>query len=221
MRPPATAAATLLCPIAPGPPTAAAQSLGYPAPPATGFQLPGADLWGLEVDHAGPGLLDVSNLNVKGARIANTFWRRCRLSGADFSSADAQRGEWQDCDLSGSCWQGADLEAGLFRRCELADADYSDTHLHRTRWLLCQQPSAGKPGQLQLQIGHSSYVSGCAWSPDGRRLLSASVDQSLKIWDAASGDCLLTLSGHSSLCVRLRLVPPTAAACSPHLWTTR
>jgi len=43
-----------------------------------------------------------------------------------------------------------------------------------------------------------SAVVGCAWSPDGQRLLSASQDQTLKIWDAGSGDCLLTLSGHLS-----------------------
>lgn len=30
-----------------------------------------------------------------------------------------------------------------------------------------------------------------------RRMLSAGWDDSLKIWDAGSGDCLLTLSGHS------------------------
>ena len=36
----------------------------------------------------------------------------------------------------------------------------------------------------------------CAWSPDGRRLASGSSDQTVKVWDAASGQCLLTLPGH-------------------------
>ena len=36
-----------------------------------------------------------------------------------------------------------------------------------------------------------------AWSPDGKRLATASDDQTAKVWDAASGQELLTLSGHS------------------------
>ena len=77
----------------------------------------------------------------------------------------------------------------------------------------------GGTGECLLTLsGHARSVSGCAWSPDGRRVLSASGDQSLKIWDAASGECLLTLSGHSrwvSGCAWSR----TASACSPHRGT--
>src|SRR5262249_18362685 len=40
--------------------------------------------------------------------------------------------------------------------------------------------------------GHAALVSACAVTPDGRRVVSASYDQTLKVWDLESGACLLT-----------------------------
>ncbi|EJT68346.1 hypothetical protein GGTG_14077, partial [Gaeumannomyces tritici R3-111a-1] len=36
-----------------------------------------------------------------------------------------------------------------------------------------------------------------AFSPDGQRLASASYDETVKLWDSATGACLQTLEGHS------------------------
>lgn len=40
-------------------------------------------------------------------------------------------------------------------------------------------------------------VSDCAWAPDGGQIVSASRDNTLRIWDADSGMCLRTLRGHA------------------------
>jgi WD40 repeat protein len=45
--------------------------------------------------------------------------------------------------------------------------------------------------------GHSAPVYGVAFSPDGKRLATASDDNTAKVWDAFTGRELLTLRGHS------------------------
>ena len=48
------------------------------------------------------------------------------------------------------------------------------------------------------QIGHSYWVSAVAFSPDGHLLATGSLDNTIKIWDVASGREIRTLNGHSS-----------------------
>ncbi|QKD56751.1 uncharacterized protein FOBCDRAFT_321215 [Fusarium oxysporum Fo47] len=52
---------------------------------------------------------------------------------------------------------------------------------------------------LQTLEGHGGSVNSVVFSPDGQRLASGSVDNTVKIWDAATGACLQTLKGHGSL----------------------
>ncbi|HEX9133194.1 MAG TPA: WD40 repeat domain-containing protein [Ktedonobacteraceae bacterium] len=44
--------------------------------------------------------------------------------------------------------------------------------------------------------GHTDYVSAVAWSPDGKRIASASGDHTVQVWDAANGGHVLTYRGH-------------------------
>ena len=45
--------------------------------------------------------------------------------------------------------------------------------------------------------GHADEVSCVAYSQDGTRIVSGSTDNSLKLWDAATGSELLTFAGHT------------------------
>jgi len=46
--------------------------------------------------------------------------------------------------------------------------------------------------------GHSDWVWSAAWSPDGRRIASASGDETAQVWNALDGDHLNRYSGHAA-----------------------
>ena len=48
-------------------------------------------------------------------------------------------------------------------------------------------------GKCRTLSGHRHEVNGCAISPDGTLIASASEDKTLKIWEVSSGECLTTL----------------------------
>jgi eukaryotic-like serine/threonine-protein kinase len=49
--------------------------------------------------------------------------------------------------------------------------------------------------------GHSDLVTSVAWSPDSKRIASASSDKTVQVWNATNGKHILTYSGHSSAVV--------------------
>src|SRR5437016_5748185 len=50
---------------------------------------------------------------------------------------------------------------------------------------------------LRTLAGHTWAVYSCAVSPQGDYIVSASLDQTLKVWDAQTGVERLTLQGHT------------------------
>eukprot|EP01047_Picozoa_sp_COSAG01_P025340 COSAG01_NODE_1596_length_9782_cov_16.488692_10_plen_349_part_01 len=50
---------------------------------------------------------------------------------------------------------------------------------------------------LQTLAGHSLQVKYAQFSPDGQKIVSASWDKTVRVWSAATGECVQTLAGHS------------------------
>ena len=70
-----------------------------------------------------------------------------------------------------------------------------------TAWLRSLWPTLQPPGTSLIRTlkGHSDDVRGVALSGDGRRAVSASTDETLKVWDVESGRELRTLEGHTDI----------------------
>ena len=79
-------------------------------------------------------------------------------------------------------------------------------------------PACPTAASLELKSektnAHSRYVMSVANSPDGKTIVSGSVDQTIKVWDCAAAHSNLFLSAYFLMC----RAPP---APQLHLWSSR
>jgi WD40 repeat protein len=52
---------------------------------------------------------------------------------------------------------------------------------------------------LHTLKGHTDGIYRCSWSPIGQALASTSRDQTIRTWNAQSGEMLLTLTEHTKV----------------------
>ena len=68
--------------------------------------------------------------------------------------------------------------------------------------------------------GHTDFIHCIAFSPDGKRIATASQDQSIKVWDAEDGRELLTIRGHTHVVICVAFSPDGHLLASGSIDTT-
>jgi hypothetical protein len=105
--------------------------------------------------------------------------------------------------LFNRCRTYRDLAAALYSRLvhlqDLSDMcrafEQDIPHPYLASWHLL--PDLPDPALIRTLSGHTDKVNGCAISPAGDYIVSASDDQTLKVWDARSGQEQRPLHGHT------------------------
>ena len=95
-----------------------------------------------------------------------------------------------DMLLASVDWENANL--GRLR--ETLDRHRERRDLRGFEWSYHDRLAAS---HLLALKGHTAPVFSVSFSPDGTRLASASMDGTVKVWDAATGQETLTLQGHA------------------------
>uniref|UniRef100_A0A3Q1F082 Sperm-associated antigen 16 protein-like n=1 Tax=Acanthochromis polyacanthus TaxID=80966 RepID=A0A3Q1F082_9TELE len=66
------------------------------------------------------------------------------------------------------------------------------------RWRMWRLETGEKVAEMMLTgEGHSDWLSGCSFHPDGTKLATTSGDMTVRLWDFSLGCCVLTFFGHS------------------------
>ncbi|MCH8619512.1 NACHT domain-containing protein [Undibacterium sp. TS12] len=174
-----------------------AHASGWPLPRLDGMDLQGADLsdWRFGSRREAP--LPSSETH-----------RRLNLAGCNFSHGNLRRAKFWNVDLRAAVFDHSHCDQAEVLHCELANSSWAEAAADgmqmrpqvaseiRAAWV---PPGHHVEAQRKLAWlrGHTSGVTSCTFSPDGHSLLSASHDNTLRLWETATGTLLRVFVGHA------------------------
>jgi nucleoside phosphorylase/uncharacterized protein YjbI with pentapeptide repeats len=187
----------------------------YPEPSLRGINLQGVNLRGEQLE-LGP--LDLSGANLSGADLTDARLVDCDLSRVGFTAARLRRAHLLECSLENANFDRADLVGAVVRRANLRATSLTGSSLRDSHWIDCVSAPASLPGDPSVVLvhpgrtvpqygatsgrldigGHTGPVDAVAWSPDGTSLAAGGYDDTVRLWDPATGQTTAVLKGHTN-----------------------
>ena len=165
--------------------------LGGEAIALTDFDFSGLDLRKLHINNREIRECSFSNTTLTGLKIEHVKFDSCDFEGSLMGS-----GDYRNCIFRNCTGTPAHIESSQFQSCIFDPANSFDKiRFHRDcAGLTLSSPSA--PGKLSCSIGHEDALNSAVFSPDGQYILTASADQTARLWERESGKEIITYRGH-------------------------
>lgn len=191
-----------------------ARDKGWPMPAPKAAQLQGLDLERWRIGGAEGSALDLAGACLEGACLDHAVLTRVRLTGARADGASARLAEWQDVNLAHGSWERANFTGGTARDCDATGLRAGSAVWHDFDAIRFETVGAVLPRDWQREAAvgpctvpkgfvltqrhdHHLCVTSVSLSADGTRLATGSYDETVRVWDAASGKHLLSIDAHN------------------------
>ena len=157
----------------------------------TDFDFSGLDLRKLHINNREIRECSFSNTTLTGLKIEHVKFDSCDFEGSLMGS-----GSYRHCAFRNCTGTPAHIESSQFQNCSFSPADYFDKIRFHYDCAGLPSPSSAVTGKLSCSIGHEDWVNSAVFSPDGEYILTASADQTARLWEKASGRHIMTYRGH-------------------------
>ena len=141
--------------------------------------------------------IDLSSAHLDDWDFLGTPDNPLNLAEANFTNTSLRRTAFSHTNLTGAHFTNAALNQATFHNCTTRNTNWHDAPHPGAAW---HTPACSIPTGMKTALypGHTSRVTGVAWSPSGDLIATTSNDGTCIIWNPHTGKPIITLTDHTN-----------------------